>query len=70
VEDLDVEGRLTLLLLNGIGMAGPFPGIEILQLSALMVLNLRDNQLTGVIPAEFGQLGSLTQLDLAGNQRA
>jgi Leucine-rich repeat (LRR) protein len=68
VEALDAEGRVTQLLLNEIGMAGPLPGIEILQLSALMNLNLEDNRLTGVIPAELGQLSALIELNLANNQ--
>jgi len=68
VEDLDAEGRVTRLLLDDIGMAGPLPGIEILQLSALQSLNLSDNRLTGSIPAELGQLGALTTLYLDGNQ--
>jgi Leucine-rich repeat (LRR) protein len=68
VEEIDAEGRVTKLLLNEIGMAGPLPGIEILQLSALQELNLADNRLTGVIPAELGQLGALRTLGLGGNQ--
>jgi hypothetical protein len=68
VAEIDAEGRVTQLLLWEIGMAGPLPGIEILQLSALVVLNLSDNRLTGVIPAELGQLGALAELYLDSNQ--
>jgi Leucine-rich repeat (LRR) protein len=68
VQELDAEGRVTKLLLNETGLAGPLPGIEILQLSALQSLNLEDNRLIGVIPAELGQLGALTLLSLSGNQ--
>jgi Leucine-rich repeat (LRR) protein len=68
VEELDAEGRVTKLLLNETGLAGPLPGIEIVQLSALMVLSLTDNRLTGVIPAELGQLGALIELCLSHNQ--
>ena len=68
VEELDGEGRVTELLLDERGLAGPLPRIEILQLSALQWLNLSDNQLTGVIPAELGQLRALTHLYLDGNQ--
>jgi Leucine-rich repeat (LRR) protein len=68
VEELDAEGRVTCLLLNETGLAGPLPGIEILQLSALQILNLRDNRLTGAISAELGQLIALVELLLGGNQ--
>jgi Leucine-rich repeat (LRR) protein len=68
VQELDAEGRVTKLLLDETGLAGPLPGIEILQLSALVKLNLRDNRLTGVIPAELGQLGALVELVLDNNQ--
>jgi Leucine-rich repeat (LRR) protein len=68
VQDLDAEGRVTKLLLNETGLAGPLPGIEILQLSALQELNLSGNRLTGVIPAELGQLRALVELSLNDNQ--
>jgi Leucine-rich repeat (LRR) protein len=68
VDELDGEGRVTRLLLDEIGMAGPLPGIEILQLPALQILNLQGNRLTGVIPVELGKLGALVQLNLGGNQ--
>ena len=68
VEELDAEGRVTKLLLDDTGLAGPLPGIEILQLSALQILNLRDNRLIGAIPAELGQLRALVELSLYGNR--
>ena len=68
VQELDAEGRVTELLLNETGLAGPLPGIEILQLSALVMLNLSGNRLTGVIPAELGQLRALVELNLDSNQ--
>ena len=40
---------------------------QVYRLGALTHLSLRENQLSGPIPAELGQLGALTQLYLNGN---
>jgi hypothetical protein len=64
---VDAEGRVTKLELEHNGLAGPLPS-EVLQLSALQILDLCENELTGPIPAELGQLTALTMVDLGVNQ--
>jgi hypothetical protein len=64
---VDVEGRVVWLRLIDSNLAGALPR-EILQLSALTVLNLGNNKLTGTIPVELGQLGALTALYWDTNQ--
>ena len=63
---VDKEGRVTELVLEDNGLAGPLPS-DMQQLSALQTLNLYNNALTGPIPAELGQLGALTGLGLDQN---
>ena len=47
-------------------MSGPIP--EALGLTDLEELELGDNRLSGTIPGELADLGSLGRLDLGGNQ--
>jgi Leucine-rich repeat (LRR) protein len=57
LQELDVSGNK---------LTGAVQG-EIRHLSDLRVLNLSDNEMTGV-PAEIGQLSKLESLDLSNNQ--
>jgi hypothetical protein len=68
IDEIDAEGRVTEIALYRNGCTGPIPGIAIQQLSTLQYLNLGDNQLTGAIPPELGQLGALIGLQLSKNQ--
>ena len=60
------NGRVVKLVFDEFGLTGAVPA-EVGRLSALRVLDLRDNQLTSV-PAEIRQLTSLEKLVLALNQ--
>jgi Leucine-rich repeat (LRR) protein len=72
-EPLDDEKRLISaekvpLFMLPKAASGRLAPSELQQLSALQVLILYNNKLTGTIPAELGQLEALTRLDLSGNQ--
>lgn len=56
---------ITELNLSGNKLSGALPA-EVRNLSALKILNLENNNFTG-IPAEVGQLSSLEVLDVSGN---
>ena len=62
-----IDGRVTVLRLNGNRLTGPIPP-ELGNLSSLRVLNLSNNQLTGAIPPELGNPSSLSALHLSNNQ--
>jgi hypothetical protein len=73
---VDAEGRVIELVLHNNGLVGFIPS-DIQQLSALRVLNLGNdtvyplqcnNELTGPIPAELGQLRALVYLCLDGSK--
>ncbi len=55
-----------LVLINN-GLDGTLPGPELSQLSALQVLRLNGNALTGPIPLRLGDLGELRTLRLSQN---
>ena len=58
--------RVTLLLLNGMGLSGTVAA-ELGDLPMLTQLNIRTNELTGGIPAELNKLRNLTVLNLHSN---
>jgi hypothetical protein len=68
VDEIDAEGRVVQLALHDNRLAGPVPGIEVMQLSGLQVLSLAGNGLCGSIPPELGQLRALVELYLHTNQ--
>ena len=62
----DPTGRVTLLLFNGNGLAGPIPA-ALGNLTKLRVLSVQSADLTGPIPAELGGLANLQVLDFEHN---
>ena len=54
--------------LRKLGLRGPFP-ISATRLTGIRVLDLSDNQMTGAIPAELGQLTELRVLNLHHSER-
>ncbi len=61
-------GHITHLNLDSNNLVGPFPGAELLNLPGLQVLNLRWNdQLTGSIPTEIGNLPDLREFRISQN---
>ena len=60
------DGRVTELLLSGIGLSGELPP-ELGNLSNLTYLLLGSDALSGEIPAELGSLSNLTELSLDDN---
>ena len=63
----ETSGRVTEILLGGMGLNGNIPK-ELGSLANLTELDLADNGLTGEIPPELGRLSNLQQLSLWGNQ--
>ena len=59
--------RVTELRLQSLGLKGIIP-TQIGDLTALEILDLRDNQLTGAIPTQIEKLTALTKLHLRDNQ--
>ncbi|CAL9044266.1 unnamed protein product [Musa banksii] len=55
------------LRLPGVGLVGPLPAGTLGRLSALRVLSLRSNRLSGTIPADFALLAHLRSLYLQDN---
>ncbi|XP_073000062.1 probable inactive receptor kinase At4g23740 [Typha latifolia] len=60
-------GRVVAVRLPGIGFNGPIPPNTLSRLSALQILSLRSNGLTGPFPADFANLKALTGLHLQLN---
>lgn len=61
------ESRIIELHLPGTGLHGSIPPNTLSRLSALSVLSLRLNSLTGPFPSDFAKLGNLTSLYLQSN---
>ncbi|WOK93826.1 hypothetical protein Cni_G02527 [Canna indica] len=59
--------RVVAVRLPGIGFSGPIPSNTLSRLSALQILSLRSNNLTGPFPADFINLTVLTGLHLQLN---
>ncbi|RZR82689.1 hypothetical protein BHM03_00009158, partial [Ensete ventricosum] len=59
--------RVIAVRLPGIGFSGPIPPNTLSRLSALQILSLRSNSLTGPFPADFANLTALTGLHLQLN---
>lgn len=64
----DDHSRILALHLPGIGFRGPIPPNTLSQLSALQILSLRSNAITGPFPSDFSKLENLTALYLQYNQ--
>ena len=62
--EVDAQGRVVGLDLNGNGLSGPIPP-ELGGLSNLVYLNLYWNDLSGEIPPELGDLSNLEELGLS-----
>lgn len=59
--------RVIALRLPGFGFNGPFPANTISRLSALQILSLRSNGITGTFPLDLGNLKNLSYLYLQYN---
>ncbi|KAL2238296.1 probable inactive receptor kinase At4g23740 [Sesamum indicum] len=59
--------RVISVRLPGIGFHGPIPENTLSRLSALQILSLRSNGITGTFPLDFGNLKNLTFLYLQHN---
>lgn len=59
--------RVIAVRLPGFGFLGPIPSNTLSRLSALEVLSLRSNAISGPIPSDFSNLGNLTALYLQSN---
>ncbi|KAJ0721187.1 putative protein kinase RLK-Pelle-LRR-III family [Helianthus annuus] len=64
----NVTNRVTELRLPGDGLAGEIPVNTIGNLTALQILSLRKNRLSGSIPADIDSCSDLRQLNLQNNQ--
>ncbi|RZR94200.1 hypothetical protein BHM03_00022854 [Ensete ventricosum] len=60
--------RVVAVRLPGIGFRGPIPPSTLSRLSALRILSLRANSLSGPFPADFANLTALTGLHLQLNR--
>ncbi|CAL9211644.1 probable inactive receptor kinase At4g23740 [Musa acuminata AAA Group] len=61
------DSRVIAVRLPGIGFSGPIPPNTLSRLSALRILSLRSNSLSGPFPADFANLTTLTGLHLQFN---
>ncbi|KAL6955003.1 hypothetical protein U1Q18_042681 [Sarracenia purpurea var. burkii] len=59
--------RVIAIRLPGFGFSGPIPWNTLSRLSALEILSLRSNGISGPIPSDFSKLGNLTSLYLQFN---
>lgn len=62
------KSRIIAVRLPGIGFHGQIPSNTISRLSALELLNLRSNGISGPFPPDFSKLGNLTALYLQSNK--
>lgn len=62
------ESRVVSLRLPGLGFHGPIPTNTLSRLSALEILSLRSNSLSGPFPSDFSKLGNLSSLYLQFNK--
>ncbi|GMN44472.1 hypothetical protein TIFTF001_013682 [Ficus carica] len=60
--------RVMELHLPGVGFRGPIPSDTLGRLSALQVLSLRMNRISGSIPSDFSKLRNLTSIYLQSNK--
>lgn len=60
--------RVIALRLPGVGFHGPFPENTLSRLSALQILSLRSNGITGTFPLDLGNLRNLSYLYLQYNK--
>ncbi|KAJ4954890.1 hypothetical protein NE237_011673 [Protea cynaroides] len=62
------KSRVIALRLPGVGLQGPIPIDSLSRLTALQILSLRSNALSGSFPADFSNLRNLSLLDIQFNQ--
>lgn len=62
------KSRIIALRLPGIGFSGQIPFNTLSRLSALQLLSLRSNSLTGPFPSDLAKLGNLSALYLQSNK--
>lgn len=62
------QSRVISLRLPGLGFHGPIPSDTLSRLSALELLSLRSNSLSGPFPSDFSKLGNLSSLYLQFNK--
>ncbi|KAA8539999.1 hypothetical protein F0562_026691 [Nyssa sinensis] len=61
------NSRIIAVRLPGVGFRGPIPPNTLSRLSALQILSLRSNGISGPFPSDFSKLGNLTMLYLQFN---
>ena len=66
----DDKSRVTSVRLPGVGFQGPIPPNTLSRLSALQILSLRSNRISGFFPSDFANLKNLTFLYLQYNDFA
>lgn len=64
----DRQTRVIALRLPGIGIRGSIPLNTLSRLTALQIISLRNNGISGVFPSEFSKLSNLTSLYLQSNR--
>ncbi|KAK9045168.1 hypothetical protein V6N11_059057 [Hibiscus sabdariffa] len=62
------RSRVIALRLPGVGLRGPIPTNTLSRLSAVEVISLRSNGISGSFPSDFAQLQNLTTLYLHSNK--
>lgn len=62
------HSRVTGLRLPGVGLSGPIPPNTLSRLSAIQVISLRSNAISGPFPSDFSKLLNLTALNLQHNK--
>ncbi|XP_057951118.1 probable inactive receptor kinase At4g23740 [Malania oleifera] len=62
------ESRIIALRLPAMGFHGPIPPNTLGRLSAIEILSLRSNSISGTFPSDFSELGNLTALYLQFNK--
>ncbi|KAL4364207.1 hypothetical protein GQ457_04G013380 [Hibiscus cannabinus] len=62
------HSRVIALRLPGVGLRGPIPADTLSHLSAVEVISLRSNRISGSFPSDFAQLQNLTTLYLHSNK--